>query len=101
MAKKKVNDCRYDFINHMREEREKLNRESPVLDVRWFVLEKSRVWTDEYDSDHGGKTRIVSIYFKTKEGAQKFIEEYEPDKGGTFSIASENLREYKEQRWGV
>lgn len=90
-----------DIFAGMRKARERLDQISPVLETRWFVKETERRWEDEYGSDQGGKSRIVSNYFATREQAVKFTQDYDPDPGGTFTICSENLREYREKRWGV
>lgn len=100
-VRKSSNSARQDFMQYLKEEVERLDLESPILATQWFVEEESCIWKDEYGYNQGGERKIVSKYFDTESEAIQFTKDYDPDPGGNFYIRKQNLREYKEKRWGV
>ena len=87
----------------MKEERERRDRESPVLKTRWFVLEIRPAYNTGgyYDQDIPEERRVVSPYFDTQELAQDWMDKHEPDKGKHLKISYENLRKICYNRWGA
>jgi len=72
----------------------------PIKDERWFVTETGRRWYDaEWGTWQGGKTEIVSPYFKTEADVDAWLEKYEPDDGGVFKKNHQYLREHKVCKW--
>lgn len=97
-------DHRRSFVEELRRQAEELERESPVLETRWFVVEvtPARRFYDGYDyvwSDESAAR--VSKFFNSEDEAQKFMDQHEPDDGNALEVRHQNLREYKHKRWGV
>lgn len=97
----------WDF---MRESAERYDREHPIIDTRYFVVETTPMHTIRIPNGdgHGGstyedipKTSVrVSDYTKDKEACQKFIDDHEPDEGKVLEISYEHLREHTTRTWG-
>lgn len=66
---------------------------------RWSVNEFTPAWEDNDGYYHGSKTQRVSDYFESIEGAQDFIEAYDPARDSQFVIHVETLCEHTEQTW--
>lgn len=86
----------------MKEDRERFERNSPVLKTRWFVLEIRPAYNTGgyYDQDVPEERRVVSPYFESKSAAVKWMNDHEPDEGKHLKISYENLRKYCYEKWG-
>lgn len=92
------------IVDILREASEKLDRESPVLATRWFVVEvtPAQKFYDGYDYVWSDKREDrVSKFLDSEGAALRFIDAHEPDDGNTLEVRHQNLREYKHKRWGV
>ena len=93
-----------NIFDWLREQAEELERESPVLRTRWYVIEHTpqRRYHDGYDYTWSRESNVVvSPYFNTEADAVTWKDNHEPDEGKELRIKSENLREYKYKKWGV
>ena len=92
------------ILTVLREQAEELERMSPVLRTRWYVVEHTpaRRYHDGYDYTWGRESnQVVSPYFDSESDAETWVDKHEPDEGSTLIIKSQNLREFKYKKWGV
>ena len=74
--------------------------ERRTIKFRWAVNEHTpgRSGFGYYDTDTPAKNNIVSPFFDSKEGAEEWMEDHEPDPGKSLNIVRHRLvkREYTE-----
>lgn len=82
------------------------SRGKPIAE-RWFVVEVHPPKRYSLDNGHGGveydwtrRSEVkVSPYFATKEEAEAWARDYEPDEGASFEFKKQTLYERVVQEW--
>ena len=95
------------IVDVMREQVERINKENPIIQSRWYVVEVTPSKRYSYDNGHGGaeydwtdeKVRRVSPYFECDGQCYEWAEMYDPDEGNTFEIYREDYRRTVTEKW--
>lgn len=91
MAKKKSTNIGY-LLRDTLSEFEEWKKKNPIVETKYVVLEKAKVWYDnEYGDRHGGQT-IRQFDFPTTEERDQWLMEHDPDDRHEFVKQTYYLR---------
>lgn len=94
MAKLKE-EPRPDFRDYLKEEIERIDRERPIVESRWYVLEIVPGYQESgyYGQWVSSTARRVSEYFYDRDEVDEWLETHEPDNPkNSFRVKQENKR---------
>jgi hypothetical protein len=90
MAKKKARQ--ESLFEATLREFDEWKEKNPILETRYVVLEKKKVWYDsDYGDQYGGQT-VRQFNFATNDERMDWLAEHVPDSGCEFSKHNEYLR---------
>lgn len=83
------------------EELRRLDERAPIVDTKWSVVEVTPGYNTGgyYDQDIPENVVIVSPFLDSREEAEAWRDEHEPDEGKSLELVKHVAREHKYVQW--
>lgn len=88
--------------NWMKDVADQINKDHPVVAIRWYVAEVTPSSSERVGNGHGGsewehvssKYTVVSPYYDFKAEAESWKKRHIPDEGKTLEVRKQTGRQY-------